>query len=226
MQLALDIELPDDATLDNFCWGGNTLLEDQIKSTLLSRRERFFYIWGKPGSGKSHLLQAISCSAESNTTYLPLKQLKVYGPEALIGIESFDIICIDDIDEIASDKAFEEALFHLYNRCRDSDNTMLFITGTTAPTHSGIVLPDLCSRLTWGLSFQLQALSEEEKEGVLKARAAQKGLTLTTTLAQYLLNHYSRDMHDLNHLLEKLDKASLAEKRKLTIPFLKQVLGG
>lgn len=224
MQLALEIELPDDATFNNFCWHQNEVLESQIKTNLRLRKDRFFYIWGPAGAGKSHVLQAITAAYHTDTAYLPLKQLKQYGPDALIGLDALSVICLDDIDSIAGDKAFEEALFHLYNKCRDNVNQMLFISGESSPSHSGIALPDLRSRLSWGLVFQLQTLNEPDKATVLMARASQKGLLLSLPVAQYLLTHCSRDMHHLKDILIKLDKASLAEKRKLTIPFVKRIL--
>lgn len=224
MQLTLDIELPEEATLDNFCWHGNELLESQVKYHLASKAERFFYIWGKPASGKSHLLQAISSTLQHNASYLPLKQLKTYGPDALMGIEALSLICLDDIDAVSGDKAFEEALFHLYNKCRDKPDTLLFISGQQSATQLDIVLPDLRSRLSWGLNFELHSLSEEDKKNVLISRAKQKGLSLNAQVSDYLLTHYSRDMHDINGILHALDKASLEKQRKLTIPFVKEVL--
>lgn len=224
MQLALDIELPEEASLESFCWERNELLKNQIDYQLTHKKERFFYLWGKEGVGKSHLLQAISHAKQESVTYLPLTLINSYGPEILVGIETLSLICIDDIDVVAGDKAFEEALFHLYNKCRDNTNVMLFISGKSSPTQLPIQLPDLRSRLAWGLSFEVHGLSEDNQITVLMTRAKQKGLSLTVQVAQYLLHHYVRDMHHLNRLLETLDKASLAQKRKLTIPFVKQTL--
>lgn len=224
MQLALDIELPEEATLDNFCWQGNALLSNEIQYQLEHKKERFFYFWGKKGVGKSHLLQGISHVKQTGATYLPLSLIRSYGPEVLEGMESLSLICLDDIELIAGQKDFEESLFHLYNKCRDNEHVMLFISGAVSPTQLPIVLPDLRSRLAWGLSFEVHGLSEESKLEVLMARAKQKGLNISVQVIQYLLHHYTRDMHHLSELLAKLDKASLEKKRKLTIPFIKESL--
>lgn len=224
MQLALDIELPEEATLDNFCWDGNELLSNQIHYQLTHKKERFFYLWGQKGVGKSHLLQAVCHVKQADATYLPLTLIQSYGPEVLEGMDALSLICLDDIDVIAGKSDFEEGLFHLYNKCRDNADVMLFISGSLAPTTLPIVLPDLRSRLAWGLSFEVHGLSEQHKMDVLMQRAKHKGLNVGPQVIRYLLHHYTRDMHHLSHLLAKLDKASLAQKRKLTIPFVKEIL--
>ncbi|MGL1489135.1 hypothetical protein ACSTJG_25265, partial [Vibrio parahaemolyticus] len=85
--------------------------------SLAGEGEYLFYLWGSTGSGKSHLLQAC-CQALNNkaTIYLPLQILKEWGPESIDNLEEQALIAIDDIDAIAFDKAWEEALFHLYNK--------------------------------------------------------------------------------------------------------------
>lgn len=225
MQLTLDIDIPEQASFENFCWHGNELLESQIKNTLPEKGSDFFYIWGTPGSGRSHLLQAITQASEFSSVYLPLKQLLHFGTDALEGIENLDLICIDDIDAICQNHAFEEALFHLYNKIRDANGKQLYISGEKAPHTLDIALPDLKSRLSWGSIFQLKELDEVDKINILQLHAKAKGLTLEQGCAEFLLKRCSRNMHDLTNIIRQLDKASLAAKRKLTIPFIKQTLG-
>ncbi|CAM4507402.1 MAG: DnaA regulatory inactivator Hda [Legionella sp.] len=226
-QLALAIKLNDEATLSDFNWGENRLLQQQLQRMLTLKEDRLLYLWGCNGIGKSHLLQA-SCQEVNSTEsaiYLPLNLLKEWGPQAIEGLEDQALICIDDIDAIAEDSAWEEALFHLYNKIKDMDKSLLIISGNQSPTTLPIKLPDLRSRLSWGLVIQLMELSDEDKINTLKLHAARRGFDLPESVGQFLISRCSRNMHDLHQLLNRLDDASLAAQRKITIPFVKNILG-
>lgn len=226
-QLPLAIQLNDEATLADFCWGDNALLQQQLDLALRGTGERFFYLWGLAGTGKSHLLQACCQAAGRNESaiYVPLETLKEWGPGVLEGLDEQDLICIDDLDAIATHAEWEEALFHLYNRVRDNGHTRLIISGKLAPTTMPIRLLDLRSRLSGGLVIQLHELHDDDKIKTLKLHANKRGFELPTGVAQFLLNRSARNMHDLNTLLNRLDEASLVAQRKITIPFVKAVLG-
>ncbi|MDR3502307.1 MAG: DnaA regulatory inactivator Hda [Legionella sp.] len=226
-QLALAIKLNDEATLSDFNWGENKLLQQQLQRMFTLKEDRLLYLWGCNGSGKSHLLQA-SCQAVNSTEsaiYLPLNLLKEWGPQVIEGLEEQTLICIDDIDAIAGDSAWEEALFHLYNKIKDMEKSLLIISGNQSPTTLPIKLPDLRSRLSWGLVIQLMELSDEDKINTLKLHAARRGFDLPESVGQFLISRCSRNMHDLHQLLNRLDDASLAAQRKITIPFVKNILG-
>jgi DnaA family protein len=225
-QLALAVQLNDEATLADFCWGNNSLLQQQLIQTLNGEGERLIYIWGTEGSGKSHLLQACCQAVNTNQSavYLPLKTFREWSSDVLEGMDEQTWICIDDLEVIATDTAWEEALFHLYNRIRDNGRTTLLISGNQAPVNMPIRLQDLRSRLGWGLVVQLNELSDEDKIKTLKLHASKRGLMLPTSVGQFLLNRCARNMHDLSTLLNRLDEASLMAQRKITIPFVKDVL--
>lgn len=226
-QLALAIQLNDEATLTDFCWENNSLLKQQLQLSLSGHGERLIYVWGAPGSGKSHLLQAC-CQALDNhqsAIYLPLHLLNAWGPGVIEGIDDQSLISIDDIDAIAANPRWEEALFHLYNRVRDDEKTILIISGSSPPAHTPLQLADLRSRLSWGLVIQLHELNDDDKINTLKLHARKRGFELPTSVGQFLLNRCARNMHDLQTLLNQLDKASLVAQRKITIPFVKQTLG-
>ncbi len=226
-QLALAVKLNDEATLSDFCWGDNTLLQQQLHRTLNGDGERLIYIWGISGSGKSHLLQACCQGMQDHQSgiYLPLRILQEWGPQVIDGIEEQALICIDDIETIASNSDWEEALFYLYNRVRDNEQTTLIFTSNCAPTQSPLRLLDLRSRLSWGLVFHLNELSDHNKINTLKLHAHKRGFELPTSVGQFLLNRCARNMHDLHNLLNRLDDASLMAQRKITIPFVKYTLG-
>ncbi|CAM2753263.1 DnaA regulatory inactivator Hda [Legionella worsleiensis] len=225
-QLALAIKLNDEATLADFNWENNGLLQQQLENMLTHKEERILYLWGTRGSGKSHVLQGC-CQAvnlKHCAMYLPLTLLKDWGPQTIEGLEEQDLICIDDIDVIAHNPDWEEALFHLYNRIKDKEKGLLIISGSFPPAQSPINLADLRSRLAWGLVIQLNELSDEEKINTLKLHALKRGIDLPESVGQFLLNRCSRNMHDLHQLLNRLDDASLAAHRKITIPFVKNTL--
>jgi len=225
-QLALAIQLNDEATLNNFNWQNNELLKQQLENILEFKSEKILYLWGNHGSGKSHILQGC-CQAvnqDQSAIYLPIALLKEWGPESLEGLEEQTLICIDDIDAIAEDKTWEEALFHLYNKIRDQENNLLIISGNNSPSTSSIQLADLRSRLSWGLVLQLHEITDEEKIHTLKLVARQRGFDLSHSVLQFLIKHCSRNMHDLHQILDLLDKSSLQAHRKVTIPFVKDIL--
>ncbi|KTD11552.1 ATPase regulatory factor involved in DnaA inactivation [Legionella gratiana] len=225
-QLALAIKINNQASLEDFNWVNNKLLQQQLENILNYRENRLLYLWGVSGSGKSHLLQAC-CQAVNSTQsaiYLPLALLKEWGPQTIEGIEEQTLICIDDINIIAADPIWEEALFHLYNKIKDTERSILIISGNQSPTTIPIKLADLRSRLSWGLVIQLMELNDEGKITTLKHYALKRGFDLPDTVGQFLLNRCSRNMHDLHHILNRLDDASLEAQRKITIPFVKDTL--
>jgi DnaA family protein len=225
-QIPLSIQLNDEATLDDFNWGDNQILQQQLDHFLTQKNQlQFLYIWGIPGCGKSHLLQAC-CQAIANRSaiYLPLDTLINFSPEVLDGIEGHALICIDDMETIAGLPAWEEGLLHLYNRIRDNPHGKLIMTGNMAPTNMTIQLADLKSRLSWDTVFQLHELNDDNKIETLQRHAQKRGFEIPTPVGQFLINRCARNMHDLQTLLNQLDETSLAAQRKITIPFVKQAL--
>ncbi|MGD8782869.1 MAG: DnaA regulatory inactivator Hda [Thioalkalispiraceae bacterium] len=217
-QIPLNIKLNEAATFDNYITTGNEQLV-----ALLNSDEPFVYYWSRQATGKTHLAQAL-CHSQANSIYLPLQELEQWQPEIFEGLESFDLICLDDVEQLAGKLEWEEALFDLFNRLRDTGKK-LRISAHDAPKKIGIQLPDLVSRLTWGVTIQVQELADEDKVTALSLRARQRGFDLPDEVAAYLLKHCPRDMQNLFVILDRLDDASLQAQRKLTIPFLKECLG-
>lgn len=226
-QLSLAIQLNDEATLADFNWENNSLLQQQLDCMLSMQGDRLLYLWGAKGSGKSHILQGCcqAVNSKHSAIYLPLALLCEWGPQTIEGLEEQTLICIDGIDAIAKDPAWEEALFHLYNRIKDNEQGLLIISGNHPPAAMPIQLADLRSRLGWGLVIQLHELSDEAKINTLQLHAGKRGFDLPASVGQFLINRCSRNMYDLHQLLNRLDDASLAAHRKITIPFVKDILG-
>ncbi|RDH81298.1 MAG: DnaA regulatory inactivator Hda [endosymbiont of Galathealinum brachiosum] len=225
-QLTLDITLKDSFTFDNFVTGDNQLLVDLLKDKKLDS-EKQVYIWGMHNAGKTHILQALCqyySGSNINVSYLPLHQLISYSPEVFQGQEEMDVCCIDDVQLLCDKPDWQEALFDLINRAREN-NTRLVISANQPPTEISIELNDLISRLQWGPVFKLNELSDTEKCLALQQRAECRGFDLADNVANYLLNNCHRDIADLFVILETLDKAQLQQHRRLTIPFVKSVLG-
>jgi DnaA family protein len=226
MQIPLELKLPIKAELNDFIASNRDEIISAISQTSSSSQHEFLYIWSAERAGKTHLLSAICQLAEDlpqAAIYLPMKQANEFSPEICEGLEIADIICIDDIDEIAGNAAWEQALFNLYNRLRDN-NRKLVITSHSSPSSIQVKLPDLKSRLAWGISQSIATLDDTDKKNILQIRARNAGMQLPNETADYLLKNHSRDLNSLIETLDKLEKASLVEKRKLTIPFLRNIL--
>lgn len=226
-QLALDLCLRDDANFANFYVGENTELINFLKNLSTNKIAKIIFLWGDNGAGKTHILTACCQSLESskNIAYLPLTEHEKFSPEILDNMENCALLCLDDLDFILGKKDWEEAIFAYYNRLLDStNNNVMLITASASPKNLAFALADLQSRLSSGITFQLQALNDEQKIAALQLRAHSLGLSLTDETAKFLLTHYNRDTNTLFATLKQLDQAALAAKRKLTIPFIKNIL--
>ncbi len=223
-QLSLSVALQDHATFANYYTETQNASLEHLRASALGQGEQFLYCYGSLGVGRSHLLQACCHLAEDRAAlYLALQSYHELSPEIFEGLEHLDLICLDDIDCVLGQREWEEALFHLYNRLRDH-GTRLIVSASIPPQQLTTVLPDLKSRLSWGLVLALHELNDEEKIRALQLRARKRGLELSDEAAHFLLNHCPRNMQDLFEALDKLDKASLIAQRKLTIPFIKTVI--
>ncbi|WP_444942446.1 DnaA regulatory inactivator Hda [Microbulbifer sp. ZKSA004] len=230
-QLPLGVSLRDDATFDNF-YLSDSDPNRQVVALLQSfasgeNPESVIYIWGEAGSGISHLLQSACQCAEANGRsfhYLPLADLMTMDPAVILdGLERLDLVCIDDVHLLEGQPEWQTAIFHLYNRVKDGGRQLL-MGARKSPRGMDIALADLQSRLHWSLVFQLKTLNDSDKVAALRRRSRLRGFDLPEDVAQYILHRAPRDTRALFLCLEELDRASLMAKRKITIPFVKQVL--
>lgn len=225
-QLPLQFEFRANQTFNDYFSGSNLEIINHLQNSVSGLGEKQVFIWGESGLGKSHLLQACCHQAQSiglSSFYFDLSPSALPDSNLLKGLDEFDIVCFDNIDQIAGHKDWELAFFNFYNLHRDQGH-ILILSATCPPHDIAIKLPDLKTRLNWGLTLKIQPLSDEEKITALVFKANQMGFEITPKAVRFLLTHNNRDLSSLWGLLTKLDHASLAAKRKLTIPFLKQIL--
>jgi len=222
-QLALPLRLADHAVFASYLGIGNEALVATLTDLAEGHGGQGCWLWGSAAVGKTHLLQAVCDRAGDDSVYVPLRMLRGAGPDLLEDLESREIICLDDIESVAGDAAWEEALFALCNQVIDAERILL-VAAAMSPRECPIALPDLQSRLVRLPIFQVQALDEQERVTALQLRARHRGLDLPDETASYLLSRSRRDMASLYELLDKLDREALRAKRRLTIPFVKSVL--
>jgi DnaA family protein len=225
-QLPLALRLRPQQRLQDYEPGANGQVLAALEQMLRAPGPAQLYLSGPRGVGKSHLLAGLCGAAESrglSVAYVPLADAQQLHPSLLDGLETMDLLAIDDVQAIAGDPAWEAALFALYNRARDLGH-YLAITADCGPAQLAIQLPDLRSRLAWGEAYRLQPLSDADKLNLLATQAQRRGLQLAPDVARYILEHAPRDLPSLLHLLERLDSAALAAQRRLTLPFVREQL--
>jgi DnaA family protein len=218
-QLPLDLTRPLEPTLDNFVAGNNGELLAALHLAAAGRTgERFIYLWGHPGCGRTHLLKGfVAASAEAGQT---AHYIEAGGFPSLAGLADTQAVAVDDVEALSGDNQI--ALFNLYNELR-ANGGLLAVAGPAAPAALGL-RPDLVTRLGWGLVFQVRELTDDEKREALQKHAQDKGLRVSDEVLSYLLTHWQRDLPALVAALEAIDRHSLSTKRPVTLPLLKAAL--
>jgi DnaA family protein len=225
-QLPLALRWPAHQRFDAFLPGPNAAAVELLRGAASGVAPAWLYLAGAPGSGRTHLLIA-SCAAAGevgrSAQYLPLAALPAPRAEALRGFGGSDLLPIDDVQVLAGDRDAQQALFELYNRCRAEEATLVF-AANAAPAHCGLGLPDLVSRLSACTQLVLKPLDEVERRVLLRERARARGIDLDDAALDWLFTRRKRDIPSLLALLDGIDAASLAAKRRITLPFLRSLL--
>jgi DnaA family protein len=225
-QLALGVKLRDGSVFASYFSGRNQATVDALRAATIGQPPTCVFIHGPAGAGKTHLLQALCASVSQqghSVAYLPLPHLIAMGPELLSGCGELACVCIDDIESIAGRPDWERAVFRLHQQL-DERQGRLVVAAHVPPAATGIELADLRSRLGGGLVLGLQLLDETEQIGALQLRAQIRGFDLPLETAQFLLRRLPRDMASLCAFLDELDDASLAAQRRLTVPFVREIV--
>ncbi len=225
-QLPLAMRWPPQQRFESFHAGENGPAIDLVRRAATDADAAWVFVAGAAASGKTHLLIA-ACAAASaagrRAQYLSLRSLRGGAADAIRALGGSDLLALDDLDGIAGDREAEHALFDLYNRCKAELRTLLF-AASRAPAQLGIGLPDLVSRLSACTQAPLKSLADESRREVLRERASARGIELDDTALDWLFARTERDLGSLTALLDRLDRESLAAKRRVTVAFLRKLL--
>ena len=214
-----------DSRFEDFVVGPNKAVVEALKH-IPDEPGSHVFLHGGEGSGKTHLLNALCHETRERggrAFYLALKRLPTDAIESLQGLEKLDLVCVDDLHVIAGIDAWEEALFHCFNRIREA-NGRLLISSRKPLSELDIGLPDLASRLAWGLRLPLIPLEDHDKLKVISMQSHALGFSLSEEVQQYLLKHHERSMSALIQTVENLHQAALITKRRITVPLAREVL--
>jgi DnaA family protein len=225
-QLPLALRSTPDQRFESFIAPPDGLLA-QLEALALAPESDWLYLAGAHGTGKTHLALATCAAAEQggrHASYVPLLAARGHVAQLLEGQEGFDLVALDGLEAIAGDRADEIALFDFHNRARAAGIGVLY-TAADLPDEIGLVLPDLRSRLQQCTRAALPVLDDAGRAEVLRDRAQRRGLVLEPAAIDWLLTRTGRELEQLVKLLDRLDRASLAAQRRVTVPFLRQVLG-
>ncbi|MEP6484351.1 MAG: DnaA regulatory inactivator Hda [Rudaea sp.] len=226
-QLPLTLRWPAQQRFDTYIPDGNAATVDAVREAGLSETP-WIFVTGPRGLGKTHLLfAACALASEQNRTaqYLPLTKIATSRDESIRAFGGSEFVAIDDVDAIAGDAKAEHALFDLFNRLRAEKSTAVF-AGSAPPAQLGIGLPDLVSRLSSCTQMTLKPLQDDARRKAVRVRAAARGIELDDAVIDWMFDHTPRDLGSLAELIERIDRESLAAKRRITVPFLRQLIGG
>ena len=221
--LPLEGRLP--ARFEDFVPGSNSAVINALLE-LVDSGGQCLFLSGPPGSGKTHLLNAACNLANQQgrqSFYIAPGRLAVAAAAGLSNLDHVDLVCVDDIDQVVGQPAWEEALFHCFNRLRDHGGSLV-ASSNQRLSALDFGLPDLASRLAWGLRLQLQPLDDAGKAEAMERWAAAHDVVLSEEVRNYLLNRGSRSLASLLEKLEAVRVAALSGKRKITVPLAREVL--
>jgi DnaA family protein len=224
-QIPLPLTPRRDSRFEDFVSGPNHAVVEALKH-VPDEPGAHIFLYGGEGSGKTHLLNALcqlTRERQGRAFYLALKRLPADAIASLQGLEKLDLVCVDDLHVIAGDSAWEEALFHCFNRVREA-NGRLLISSRERLSALNLGLPDLASRLAWGLRLPLIPLEDQDKLLVIIQHCNALGFDLPEDVQKYLLKHHERSMSALIQAVESLHQAALTHKRRITIPLAREVL--
>lgn len=224
-QLPLNLSLRDSSCFANFVAGVNAEVAAQVRAAAEgTARERGVFLWGETGTGKSHLLQSACRHAQERGAPCAYVSFAAVEDASLAVLDDRDegLVCLDDLDRIAGRTAWERSVFAVYERLRAYGGALL-AAARRNPASLGLAMPELVTRLGAGPVYQLHGLRDEDRVEALCLRAHNRGLEMERGVARYVMNRYPRDLDALFALLDRLDRASLARQRRITIPFIRSL---
>jgi len=212
--------------LASFLPGENQNLLNLLSVIANNKSTHCLYLWGSSGTGKTHLLQAVCKQTNElnlHVAYIPLKQHKELSPEMLHNLGELDLVCIDDLECIAGQIEWQQGLTWLYSELRDNQHSLI-ISANISPTNITIEVDDLKSRLSWDQVCQIKSPNDELKIAILKQKAEARSFELGDDVIEFLIRRVDRNLGALMKILDEIDHASLVAKRKITVPFVKELI--
>ena len=225
-QLPLTLRWPAQQRFDTFITDGNDIAVDALAQAATIETP-WIFLSGPSGSGKTHLLFAACATASANgrsAQYLPLTKISSDRERSIRAFGGSAFLAIDDVDAIVGDKLAEHALFDLFNRARAENSSVLF-AASAPPPQLGVTLPDLVSRLSSCTQLALKPLPDAARREAVRQRASARGIDLDDAVIDWMFDHTPRDLGSLAALIERIDRASLAAQRRVTVPFLRKLVG-
>lgn len=223
-QLPLAFAMPASRRLRDFVFTDNAAVQAELARRVTGDEGTPLYLSGAAGSGKSHLLIGACLECPPGTAqYLSLRGDMAAIERSLIALTASPLVAIDDIDAICGHAATEVALFDAFNRLRDGGSAML-LAAKQKPLALGLTLPDLRSRLASATQLDLRPLAEADCRRVMRERARARGFDLDDAVLEFLFRRHARDLGAQLALLDRIDHASLAEQRRVSVPFLRRML--
>ncbi len=224
-QIPLQLEPRRPDRFDDFVAGPNEHTLAAVRQ-LLDEPGSSLFLSGPDGSGKSHLLNALCHAARENglaAFYIALKRLPEEAAASLEGLQVLDLVCVDDVDSVAGNPVWENALFACFNEVRAARGRLL-VSSREPLAALEFHLPDLESRMAWGVRQTLRLPDDAGKAAILQQRARTLRIELPIDVQAYLLKYSKRDMSSLLRALERLKDAAFASKRKITVPLAREIL--
>lgn len=221
-QLALDLGLAPEPTLEGFLPAGNEHAVQHLRAWLAHGGGENIYLWGPPGSGKTHLLRALHGALAVRGE--AAGWLDAAAPAATPFAAEWRAAFMDDVQ--AYDEARQHTAFNWFVNAaapQEGAPRAIIAAGSVPP----VDLPlreDLRTRLAWGQVFELQHLPEADMRCALRRAAHARGLRLPDALTDYVLARHARDLGSLMALLARLDRYALEQGRAATIPLFKAML--
>jgi DnaA family protein len=224
-QIPLGLRLPDHAVFASFLPARNAEALAHARQAAQGSGATLTWLCGPASAGKTHLLQAICAAASEHfrAGYVPLADVATLGTGVLEGLTQLQCLCLDDVDRVAGSLEWEHAIFALLREIEDAGGRLV-LSAVAPPSLLRWQLADLGSRCSAAAVFQLRALDEAEQQQALTLRARLRGVELPDETLRWLQRRFPRDMRSLYQLLDTLDEAALAAQRRLTIPFIREVL--
>jgi DnaA family protein len=215
-QIPLPIGPAPQPRFDNFLPGANAAAVAHLRD--LAPPAPPVYLWGPAGSGKTHLLRALTSRWQAAGLAVGWFDARDRLPWSLA--PDWAAVVVDRCE--ALDATGQHAAFTLFVEAA-THGTQMVAAGRLPPVDLDL-REDLRTRLGWGHVFALQPLDEAETRAALRRDADRRGLLLPEEVIAHLLTHFPRDLAHLMTLLDRLDDFGMAEGRRITVPLLRRML--